>query len=145
MNLAQETALNIPFMHVYPGASRVCLALRKSWVSSVLVFEKRGLEWLAVPFAASGLGQIFRSSSGKHSLLTVVRPWLLRGRRMSTEKKKKTCLSAKIGDKGSSEFCTGTCPLAFLWSFNLLWRASPFPQRSKRGLFGHLTVRKKCC
>lgn len=28
-------------------------------------------------------------------------------------------------------FCTGTCPEAFLWSFNLLWRASPLHRGQK--------------
>lgn len=143
-------------MHVYPGASWVCLALRNChgfplcWI--FFFFWK---EWLGMahhPLPACGPGQIFRSSSGKHSphrgesMTTAgeenAQPYWM-GVRERKRKREKNCLSAKMGDKGSSGFCTGTCPEAFLWSFNLLWHASLFPQRSKRGLCGHLTIRKK--
>lgn len=34
------------------------------------------------------------------------------------EEGRETCLSANMEDKGSSGFCPGTYPEAFLWSFN---------------------------
>lgn len=103
-------------------------------------------EWLGMahhPLPACGPGQIFRSSSGKHSphrgesMTTAgeenAQPyWMgVRERKRKKREREKNCLSAKMGDKGSSGFCTGTCPEAFLWSFNLLWHASLFHRGQK--------------
>lgn len=48
MNLAQKTALNIPFIHVYPGASRVCLALRNCHGFPLCRFW-RSVAWNGLP------------------------------------------------------------------------------------------------
>lgn len=104
----------------------------------------RCMAWICLP--SPSLPPALGKYSGQAVANTLSSPWWGHDYcRVGECPEKKTCLSANIGDKGSSEFCTGTCPKAFLWSFNLLWHGSPFPQRSKRGLCGHLTVRKKCC
>lgn len=67
IKLARKTALNTTLTHVYPGASRVCLALRNGHeFSFVVIVEKRRLGMARHALAASSPRQIFGSSSSKH-------------------------------------------------------------------------------
>lgn len=111
-------------------------------------FQEAWLGMACHPLYASGPRQIFRSSSGKHSLLTVESPWLLQGRGMSSHterERKKACLSAKIGDKESLGFCTGICPEAFLWNFNLLWHLAFSTEVKNRIVWPPNSTEKQCC
>ncbi len=72
-------------------------------------------------------------------------PAILKGGEGERERERETCLSAKMGDKGSSGFCTGTCPKAFLWSFNLLWHASLFHRGQREDCVATSQYEKKCC
>lgn len=75
MNLAKKiTALNIPFVHEHPRASRVCLALRNCHGFPLCRFaEKRGLEWPAIPSLPPALGK-YSGQAVANTLLTVVSP-----------------------------------------------------------------------
>lgn len=122
-----------------------------SWVSFLLVLEKRGLEWPAIPF----LPQALDKYSGQAVANSLSSPWRVYDycgvgecpstlREEKKKKKKKTCPSAKMGDKGSSGFCTGTCPKAFLSSFNLLWHATLFYRGHKEDCVATNGI-EKCC
>lgn len=86
-----------------------------------MCFLCAALEWPAIPSLPPALGK-YSGQAVANTLLTVVSPWLLRGTEGGEERKKErereTCLSAKMRDKGSSGFCTGTSPKAFPQRFN---------------------------
>lgn len=70
-----------------------------------------------------------------------VQPWWKAGERVGGG----LVCQPKLELRGAQGFVLARVPKLSFWSFNSLWHASPFPQRSKRALCGHLTVRTKCC